>query len=304
MPTNEPRPTKAVRRDEARAKAAQMRKEQERKAKRNRLVGIAVLVVAVLALGAIVAMIVRNQNANESANSDVVYGDSAANLIAPVLADVTKPAPANANGGIPVSGDSGDDVGKVGDGPVLTIYFDFMCPVCGEFEKINGADIATLLSDGGTTIEYHPISILDRQSSGPFYSTRAANAAAVVAGKAPAQFAEFVSQLYVHQPAEGSSGLTDKQIADIAKDVGVSSSVTNTFTTTVDSTYQTGDAKAPVSHDGTWRTFAPWVMAATNQTSVDIPNFKGTPTVLINGKDFANWNQPGALLAAVNAAKS
>ena len=41
MPTNDPRPTKAVRRDEARAKAAQMRKEQERKAKRNRLLAIA-----------------------------------------------------------------------------------------------------------------------------------------------------------------------------------------------------------------------------------------------------------------------
>ena len=181
MPTNEPRPTKAVRRDEARAKAAQMRKEQERKAKRNRLIGIAVLVVAVLALGFIVWKIVSQQSANESANSEVVYGSDAEDLVPPTLADVSAPAPAVDNGGIPVSGTGADAVGTVGDDDVvLTIYFDYMCPVCGTFEEINGADLDTLLADGGTTIEYHPISFLDSQSSGTSYSTRAANATARV----------------------------------------------------------------------------------------------------------------------------
>ena len=61
MPTNDPRPTKAVRRDEARAKAAQMRKEQERKAKRNRIVGVAILVVAVLGLAFVIWKIVSDR---------------------------------------------------------------------------------------------------------------------------------------------------------------------------------------------------------------------------------------------------
>ena len=167
MPTNDPRPTKAVRRDEARLKAAQMRKEQERKAKRNRILAISGLVVAVLALVAVAFTIVNQNKANQAANSDVVYGGDTANVVAPALADVTAPAPANDKGGIPVSGDSGDDVGVVGDGDVtLTVYFDFMCPICGQFEQINGDDIATLLADGGTTVEYHPISFLDSKSAG------------------------------------------------------------------------------------------------------------------------------------------
>ena len=74
MPTNDPKPTKAVRRDEARAKAAQMRKEQERKAKRNRILAISGLVVAVVALVAVAFTIVNQNQANQAANSDVVYG--------------------------------------------------------------------------------------------------------------------------------------------------------------------------------------------------------------------------------------
>ena len=303
-PTNEPRPTKAVRRDEARLKAAQMRKEQERKAKRNRYIAIGALVIAVLALVFIVWKIMSEQKTNESANSDVVYGNGASDLVPHVLADVSAPKPANDTGGIPVSGDGGDDVGVVGDGDVVVqIYFDFMCPVCGQFEQINGADVASLLKDGGTTIEYRPISFLDSKSSGTFYSTRAANAAAVVADQAPEHFAEFVSQMYVDQPAEGSAGRTDAEIAKIASDLGVSKSVTDAFTKTVNGSYETGTAASPTSHTGTWRTFAPWVMGATNQMQTDLGSI-GTPTIIIDGKKFENWSTPGALLAAVKAAQS
>jgi len=304
MPTNDPRPTKAVRREEARLKAAQMRKEQERKAKRNRILAISGLVVAVLALVAVAFTIVNQNKANQAANSDVVYGGDTANVVAPALADVTAPAPANDKGGIPVSGDGGDDVGVVGDGDVtLTVYFDFMCPICGQFEEINGDDIATLLADGGTTVEYHPISFLDSKSAGTNYSTRAANAAAIVADKAPAQFAKFVTAMYKDQPAEGSGGRTDAEIKKIATDLGVPEEVAATFTTTVDGTFTTKTDDVEATKNGTWRTMSPWVAAATNQMSTDIGKIS-TPTVLINGTDFGGaWQTPGALLEAVKAAQ-
>ena len=301
MPTNDPRPTKAVRRDEARAKAAQMRKEQERKAKRNRILAISGLVVAVLALGGVAYSIIQQNKANEAANSDVTYGQGAENVVAPALDDVTAPAPANDNGGIPVSGNGGDDVGTVGEGDVdLTIYFDYMCPYCGQFDEINAADLDAMLEEGDVTITYHPVSILDHLSAGSSYSTRAVNATAIVADKSPEHFTDFVTAMYKDQPAEGTSGRSDAEIAQIAEDLGVPSEVTATFTDTVDGTFATQDED---SVEGTWRIFAPWSAATTNQAGTDRPKFS-TPTVLINGEPFSEWQTPGALKQAVDAAKS
>ena len=298
MPTNDPRPTKAVRRDEARAKAAQMRKEQERKAKRNRILAIAGLAVAVVALVAVAFTIVNQNKANEAANSDVVYGQDAENVVAPLLADVTSPAPANDKGGIPVSADG---VGSVGDGDVdLTVYFDYMCPYCGQFDTTNSADLDAMIEEGGVTITYHPVSILDRLAAGSSYSTRAVNATAIVADRSPEHFTDFVTAMYDDQPAEGTSGRSDAEIAQIAEDLGVPAEVTATFTDTVDGTFATQDEE---SVEGTWRIFAPWSAAATNQAGTDVPEFS-TPTVLINGEPFTDWQTPGSLKAAVDAAKS
>ncbi|MDQ0372158.1 DsbA family protein [Cellulomonas humilata] len=301
MPTNDPRPTKAVRRDEARAKAAQMRKEQERKAKRNRILAIGGLVVAVVALVAVVFSILNQNKANEAANSNVVYGQDTEGVIAPTLDDVTSPAPANDKGGIPVSGPSGDDVGVVGEGDVdLTVYFDYMCPYCGQFDQTNSADMDAMLEEGGVTITYHPVSILDRLAAGSSYSTRTVNATAIVADKSPEHFTDFVTALYKDQPAEGTSGRSDAEIAQIAEDLGVPAEVTATFTDTVDGTFATQDEESVA---GTWRIFAPWSAAATNQAGTDVPEFS-TPTVLINGEPFTEWQTPGALKQAVDAAKS
>ncbi|KQY45999.1 thioredoxin domain-containing protein [Cellulomonas sp. Root137] len=301
MPTNDPKPTKAVRRDEARLKAAQMRKEQEKKAKRNRILAITGLAVAVVALVAVAFTIVNQNKANEAANSDVVYGQGAENVVAPLLTDVTSPAPANDKGGIPVSGPAAEDVGTVGDDTVdLTVYFDYMCPYCGQFDTTNSADMEAMLEEGGVTITYHPISILDRLSAGSSYSTRTANATAIVADQSPEHLTAFVTALFEDQPAEGTSGRSDAEIAEVAESVGVPAEVTATFTDTVDGTFATQDEDAV---DGTWRTFAPWVAAATNQAGLDLPQLS-TPAVLINGTAFNEWQTPGALKQAVDAAKS
>jgi protein-disulfide isomerase len=301
MPTNDPRPTKAVRRDEARAKAAQMRKEQERKAKRNRILAISGLAVAVIALVAVAFTIVNNNKTTKAANADVVYGQDAANVVAPALDDVTSPAPANDKGGIPVSGTTAADVGVVGEGDVdLTIYFDYMCPYCGDFDEVNADDLDAMLEEGGVTITYHPVSILDRLAAGSSYSTRTVNATAIVADKSPEHFTDFVTALFTNQPEEGTAGLSDAEIAKIAQDVGVPAEVTDTFTDTVTGTFDT-DAETGV--EGTWRTFAPWTAATTAQAGTDLPKFS-TPTVLINGQQFTQWQTPGALKQAVDAAKS
>jgi len=298
MPTNDPRPTKSQRRDEARAKALAMRKEQERKAKRNRLIAIVGLAVAVVALVAVAFFIVKQDRDTAAANSTVAYGNGGDDVVPPKLTDVTAPEPANESGAIPVGKDG---VGKPGDDDVLVkVYFDFMCPYCGQFDQINSQALDDIVAGGGVTVDYHPLAFLDGQSSGTFYSTRAANAAAVVADQDPEHFPAFVTQLYAHQPAEGSKGLTDDEIEKIATDLGVPAEVAATFTTTVDGTFETTGGE---TEDGTWRTFAPWVRATTNQATTDLPKLS-TPTILIDGTPFEDWTTEGALEAAVESAKA
>ncbi len=304
MPTNDPKPTKAQRRDEARAKALQMRQQQERKAKRTKLLSAGLLLLVIIAVAVVVGITIKGNADREARYGSVVYGGSSSQVVAPLLEDVTAPSTANDKGGIPISAAG---VGKTNPDDVnVTIYFDFMCPYCGMFDAANAADLVALAAEDGVTIEYRPISFLDSQSKGTSYSTRAANAAAIVADKAPEQFAAFVTAMFENQPKEGTTGPTDDEIADIAVEVGVPQDVADTFEDTVDGTYEVGEEKE--QRTGTWRTFAEWVSAATHQMQLDRGKV-GTPTVTIDGEDWPGAEgdnsllyQQGPLKEAVEAA--
>jgi protein-disulfide isomerase len=124
------------------------------------------------------------------------------------------------------------------------------------------------------------MSFLDEQSMGTDYSTRAGNAYAAVVNGAPDKAWDFHNALYAHQPREGTEGLSDAHIADIATDVGVPASVVDTFT------------------DGTYRG---WVAQST-QDAFDA-GVESTPTVKINGAEFTgDWATPGELTEAIEAA--
>jgi protein-disulfide isomerase len=284
MPTNDPRITKAERRDEARIKALQLREEQKKREKRNRIVAITGLVAAVAVLAVVVVIILGQSNGSTSASGSVLYTGSA------TIADVAKPSTAEANGAIPV-GAGGVAGEKPASGDVIvSVYTDYMCPYCHEFETANNGELAKLRAAGGVTVEYHPISILDRLSSGTDYSTRSANDAAVVADKAPDKFVAFSSALYDNQPAENSQGLSDAEIAKVAQGAGVPQSVIDAFT-----------AAAPGQK---YRTFSAYVAALTNQAGTDLGASFATPTVMINGTQFkGDLYTAGPLTQAILAAK-
>jgi protein-disulfide isomerase len=145
----------------------------------------------------------------------------------------------------------------------VEIYFDYMCPACGAFEHANSAELSRLVADGTARIELRPIAFLDEQSSGSEYSSRSANAIAVVADAAPDRVWDFHSALYAHQPAEGSHGLSDEEIAAIATEAGVPADVVDQF----------ADGK-----------FRPWVASVTQQAFDS--GVQGTPTVKIDGEVF------------------
>lgn len=108
---------------------------------------------------------------------------------------------------------------------VVDIYLDPMCPICSQFATIIEPDLLAL---DGVTVVYHPISILDGASSDGSYSTRASSAIQEVAVGSREQVGAFLQQLWVHQPAEGST-LTDDELVQLALDAGVPADVASLF---------------------------------------------------------------------------
>lgn len=248
---------------QGRARTQEMRKAQQeaaaRQARNRRIVTVIGAVVIVGLLAAIVLAVV----------SATRGGDDKA---PPASGKVVVPGNGNASGAVPI----GEP-----DAPVtVEIYYDYMCPACGAFEAANGGELDRLLEDGTVRVELRPISFLDEQSSGTEYSTRAANAFATVADGAPDSAWDFHAALYAHQPEEGSKGLSDDEIASIAKDAGVPSDVVDRF----------GD-----------RTFEGWVASVT-QKAFD-SGIQGTPTIKVDGEVFTgDVYSVGPLTQAIESA--
>ena len=81
----------------------------------------------------------------------------------------TPPAGAVATYGVPF----GKDTAPV----TVTIYEDFMCPICGDLEAATRDWLPRYAAQGRVRVIYRPVAFLDRMSNGTEYSTRAANAA-------------------------------------------------------------------------------------------------------------------------------
>lgn len=180
---------------------------------------------------------------------------------------------------------SGEGTWTIGVGeataPVrVDVYQDFMCPYCGRFEQANGETLAQLVDEGTVRMEIHPMSFLDAASNGSEYSTRSANAFVTAAKADPEHTLDFNAALYAKQPAEGSRGLTDEQIAQLALGAGIDQAVVDTFT---DMQYED------------------WVKEGTKDDFAS--GITGTPTVMIDGETFSgDLYTPGPLATAIETA--
>lgn len=194
------------------------------------------------------------------------------NIASPGAGGVVTPANSTESGAI--------SIGNADAKAVVTIYADYMCPYCGQFERANGEDLNAALDSGKTRLEIHPMAFLDDASGGTKFSTRAANAFVTIANDDPATALKFNQLVFANQPAEGSSGLTDAQLVDFAQQAGAPAEVTATFTKL---------------------TFAPWVDKITQQAFSS--GVTGTPTVKINGTVFdGDKYASGPLAAAIDQA--
>lgn len=171
-------------------------------------------------------------------------------------------------------------IGKDSAPVTLDVFQDFMCPVCGEYEKANADDVSKLVDDGTVLLRIHPMNFLDESSLGSKYSTRAANAFVTVWKAEPDKALAFNKILYANQPSENTTGLTDDKIAELAAQAGVSQSVIDTFA-------KQENAQFPTN--------------ATNEAYA--AGVTGTPTVFINGTKFTgDLFTAGVLTAAIQQA--
>ena len=172
-------------------------------------------------------------------------------------------------------------VGAASAPVTVDIYQDFMCPYCGQFDRAQSADLKSLVDAGTVKVVFHVMNFLDSSSNGTKYSTRAADAFVTVAKQQPSAALAFDTALYTDQPAEGSDGLTDAQIADRARSAGVSDSVIATFANQPNLDFVT----------------------KSNQAAFD-EGIQSTPTVKINGTVFkGDLYTAGAFKTAIQAAK-
>jgi protein-disulfide isomerase len=175
----------------------------------------------------------------------------------------------------------------VGSGAtVVDTFIDPMCPYCGEFEKANGSTLGGLVNDGTITLRIHPLTFLDQASGGSKYSSRASSALTCVAANDPVKTLVFLSALYVNQPREGTSGLSDAELGKLASSAGAASSA---------ACISGGD-------------YIGWVQKFNDKalhggiTGADISSIEGTPTVLVDGHVFkGDITSPAALKTFIAA---
>ncbi|HET8615145.1 MAG TPA: thioredoxin domain-containing protein [Actinomycetales bacterium] len=216
------------------AQQAAMRKAESRR--RNGIIAgavVAVLVV-VVGIGAIVQA-GRNSTSSSSATPSNFSGDGSTSVV----------------------------LGKESAPVTVTVFEDFQCPICQQFEQNVGPTMQQLRDAGTIKVEYRSIAFLDRMST-TSYSTRALNAAACVRDSSPDSFDKFHALLFENQPPENTAGLPDSKLIDLAKEAGA---------TSVDSCIK--DQK-----------FKDWTVKVTDAASKDGVN--GTPTVRVNGTELVN----------------
>jgi protein-disulfide isomerase len=120
-------------------------------------------------------------------------------------APIAAPLGATANGGIWVGSESAPTS--------LIAYEDPQCPVCGEFEKVNGPTLDAAIKAGKVRVQYRMRSFLGPES------VRADNALA--AAQNEGKFEALREELYANQPAEHTGGFTTPVLLQLGRAVGL-----------------------------------------------------------------------------------
>ncbi|MEU9791030.1 thioredoxin domain-containing protein [Streptomyces sparsogenes] len=220
----------------ARERLREQREKERLRARRRRTMGVAGAVVAVLGVAAGVGMV-----ASKSGEDSGKSGSRAV-------------APRGAAGTVITSG-------KASAKKTLTVYEDFRCPGCKQFEDVFRTTVHRLQDKGRMKVRYHLVTIIDGNMGGTG-SLHAANAAACAqdAGK----FRAYHDVLYRNQPPE-----TEDAYANKSKLIKLAGKVPGLDTRTFRRCVEDG------RHDG-------WVRKS--NAAFTRSGYSSTPTILLDGK--------------------
>jgi protein-disulfide isomerase len=162
---------------------------------------------------------------------------------------------------------------STGHPPVeIRVYVDYLSSGSRDFQTANTPQLAKWVAQDAATLTYYPVAMLTAKSNGTKYSLRAANAAACVATHSPDKFFAFNNELLKKQPSVDSDGMSDADLASLARALGVDSPKV------VENCIEDGS-------------FSTWAKNATDRALKSIPDADGisltrTPTVLVNGVEY------------------
>jgi len=224
----------------ARDRLVQQREQHRARERRRRTLIVSAAVVGVLALAAVIGVI-----AADAGRSD--KDSEAGPAVVP-------------------SGATGEDglalrVGADDAPSTLTVWEDFRCPACAQFENAFRDTVTELVDSGQLKAEYHLVTIIDGNLGGSG-SLRAANAAACA--QDAGRFAPYHDVLYRNQPPE-----TDDAFGDNGKLIELAGKVDGLDTPAFRSCVEEG------THDS-------WVEKSGKAFTEG--GFEGTPAVLLNGE--------------------
>ncbi|MBT2399873.1 thioredoxin domain-containing protein [Streptomyces sp. ISL-100] len=227
----------------ARERLIEEREAQKARDRRRRTLIVAAAVVGVLGLAAVAGILAANMGSDGD-------GDDSANAVVTPKGTDSK-------------GDPMIPVGAKDAPSTLTVWEDFRCPACAQFENAFRETIHELERAGQIKVEYHLATLIDGNMGGSG-SLKAANAAACA--QDVGKFAPYHDVLYQNQPPETDDAFSkDSRLIELAGKVD--GLVTESFKQCV----------ADGTHNG-------WVRKSNE--AFQKGDFRGTPTVQLNGESI------------------